>query len=132
MAGITFWKDRATRKIDPALFSVKAEELALTLAKEGSGKRVNKRTQIRKFYDEVLRLDAEVKARPENWDNLIPHVHMLVAKAAYAYGRALVSETFLNFIKESVKQVSEKDDLRVFANFFEAFMGFYRQHGPAN
>jgi CRISPR-associated protein Csm2 len=132
MAKIEFWKDKAQGKIDPTLFSVRAEALAERLASEQQrdGK-INKRTQIRKFYDDVLRLSSEAQNRPENWDSVLPRVHMLVAKAAYASGRRLVSDNFLTFMKESVEQVEAPKDLSLFADFFEAFMGFYRKHAPA-
>ena len=130
MEKIDFWKDREQGIIDPMLFSKKAEEKAIALSNEASGN-LNKITQIRKFYDEVVRLDMVAKARDAKktegeWNNILPLVHMLVAKAAYANGRKLVSDQFLNFIKGSVNQVEKPDDLTVFANFFEAFMGFYR------
>jgi CRISPR-associated protein Csm2 len=134
MANITLWKDKDNKIIDPTLFSSKAETLAKDLAAESeiSRGRTNKRTQIRRFYDEVLRLDSEAKARPEQWDNILPRLHMLTAKAAYAKGRDLVSEQFLHFIRNSIDQINHQDDLVVFANFFEAFMGFYRLYRPAN
>lgn len=134
MDKIVFWKDRDNKKIDPTLFSIWAEQLAKQLAKDhnDSREKTNKRTQIRKFYDEVLRLDSAAKTKPEEWDNILPLVHMLIAKAAYAKGRKLVSDTFLTFLRDSIGQISGREDLTVFANFFEAFMGFYRQHGPAN
>jgi CRISPR-associated protein Csm2 len=59
-------------------------------------------------------------------------VHMLTAKAAYAKGRDLISDSFLAFIKGSVSQIRDTKDLRIFATFFEAVMGFYRQLGPSN
>lgn len=131
---VKFWKDRDQRVIEPALFSEHAESLALKLAGEcnESRKKMNKRTQIRKFYDEILRLNTEAKRPEGNWNEILPLVNMVVAKAAYAKGRDLVSDTFLMFVRESVKQVDAVEDLDVFANFFEAFMGFYRMHCPAN
>lgn len=130
---IEFWKDRQKGTIDPALFSTKAEKLAEDIAKDNEhSKTTNKRTQIRKFYDEVVRLDMEAKAREGEWENVAPLVHMITAKAAYAKGRSLISDGFLEFIKHSVGQVNSPKDLSVFANFFEAFMGFYRLHGPKN
>jgi len=132
MARIEFWKDKAQGKIDPTLFSNRAEALAERLAAEQRREgRINKRTQIRKFYDEVLRLSTEAQNRPENWDSVLPRVHMLTAKAAYAAGRRLVSDAFLTFMKESVEQIDTPKDLSLFADFFEAFMGFYRKHEPA-
>lgn len=135
MTEIILWKNKEDKKLDPMLFSTKAEALAKELADDNRasrGRRANKRTQVRKFYDEVLRLDMEAKSRPEEWDNILPLLHMLTAKAAYAKGRELVSDNFVNFIQGSIKQISRREDLAVFANFFEAFMGFYRQHGPSN
>jgi CRISPR-associated protein Csm2 len=133
MTKIEFWKDSKKELIDPTLFSSKAENLALEISEEHrqEKEKVNKRTQIRKFYDEVVRLDMEAKAREENWNDIAPLVHMLTAKAAYAKGRSLISVGFLNFIRNSVEQINSARDLSVFANFFEAFMGFYRLHGPA-
>jgi len=134
MGEIILWKDKENEKVDPALFSNTAEKLAKDLAEDCrvSKNRENKRTQIRKFYDEVVRLDMQAKARPQEWDNILPLVHMLTAKVAYAKGRKLVSDNFVNFIRSSIKQISGKKDLELFANFFEAFIGFYRMHGPAN
>jgi len=134
MAEIVFWKDKENGKVDPTLFSNTAEKLAKELAEDcrASKNRENKRTQIRKFYDEVVRLDMAAKARPQEWENILPLVHMLTAKAAYAKGRRLVSDNFVTFIRASIKQISGHKDLELFANFFEAFIGFYRLHGPAN
>lgn len=138
MEKIQFWKDKKKRLLDPKLFSTYAERMAKELAEdhERSKKKVNKRTQLRKFYDEVLRLDSDTRMNreqdPEYWYRILPLVHMLTAKAAYAKGRNLVSENFLAFIKNSVRQVEDPEDLTVFANFFEALMGFYRQYGPSN
>jgi len=133
MAEINFWKDRAAGTIDPTLFSKKAEDMAKAIAdahRNSKGQKENKRTQIRKFYDEVLRLDNIAQTKPDQWESILPQLHMLTAKAAYAKGRELISDGFLDFIKKSVEQIEAKQDLRVFASFFEAFMGFYRMHGP--
>lgn len=130
---ITFWENRDSGKIAPELYSTRAEALAKKMADDNRrSRRVNKRTQVRKFYDEVVRLDSISAARPTEWDNVAPLVHMLVAKAAYAHGRDLVSNGFADFIRSSIRQVEKPKDLSLFANFFEAFMGFYRLHGPSN
>ena len=133
---ILLWKDREKGVVDPFLFSTKAEDLAKKISdenKQSKGQKSNKRTQIRKFYDEVIRLDMDAKSRKDEWANITPLVHMITAKAAYANGRdKLVSDSFLTFIRDAVNQIQEPKDLSVFANFFEAFMGFYRLHGPKN
>lgn len=132
MEKIVLWKDRKEKLLDPELFSKTADAFAKKMAEDHkqSGKKENKRTQIRKFYDETVRLDMLTKSRSEEWVSIIPIVHMLTAKAAYALGRKLISENFMNFIKESVNQIEGPEDLNVFCNFFESFMGFYRLYGP--
>jgi CRISPR-associated protein Csm2 len=135
MARIEFWKDESKRTVDPMLFSDKAAKLSKQLAEEcqnSRGKKLNKRTQIRRFYDEVTRLQMASKIPESDWDAVLPLVHMLVAKAAYARGRELVSETFVDFIRSSIEQVKGPKDLVVFANLFEAFMGFYRLDCPVS
>jgi len=134
MDKIEFWKDKKRKTVDPKLYSVTAEALSKELAGEceNSRRRLNKRTQIRKFYDEVVRLDMAAKTREQDWENILPLVHMVTAKAAYAKGRELVSDNFVKFIRSSIEQISEPQDLNVFANFFEAFVGFYRMDCPAN
>lgn len=141
MEKITFWRDADKKKIDPRLFSETAKKLAEILNDDHNKckRKPNKRTQIRKFYDEVVRLDMDSRGLnpekdedAEKWANTLPLVHMLTAKAAYAEGRKLVSPTFSKFIKNSVDQIEYPKDLRVFAAFFEAFMGFYTLHGPKN
>ncbi|MBU4259654.1 MAG: type III-A CRISPR-associated protein Csm2 [Proteobacteria bacterium] len=134
-----FYKDKEKRILKPTLFSDTAEELSgkiynSGLQKKKDGKpelKLNKRTQLRKFYDEVIRLNslANSKANPEAWDNILPYVNMLIAKAVYAEGRGNVTKDFTDFMKESIREIRDSKDLLVFANFFEAFMGFYRKYG---
>ena len=126
-----FWKDKSKKLIDPELFSAKAEKLAKQISTEGSD-RTNNPTQIRKFYDEVLRFDSMIKAiseerQKDEFDKLLPYIKMLNAKAAYALGRnKLISEGFKDFIASAVGKINDKDDFDAFAGFFEAFMGFYK------
>lgn len=122
---VRFWKDKSKRQIDPELFSARAEALAKKIFEDGSNK-INKPTQIRKFYDEVVRFDSIVKSNPAEFETMMPYLKMLNAKAAYAMGRDLVSESFKNFISNSLKQIHDKDDFTAFAGLLEAFMGYYK------
>ena len=142
MGKIKFWEDRDKGIVHIKLLSETAEEFARLIAKDNNmSRKTNKRTQIRKFYDEVAHLNMEAvksdkKADKKSdgpdkeWNAILVLVNMLVAKAAYARGRDLVSDNFLSFIRDSVADTIERKDLKVFASFFEAFMGFYRLHGP--
>ena len=124
---ISLWKDRERGIIDPKLFSEKADALAQKLS---CHKREDKGSQLRKFYDEIVRLDLLANSNTESWENVLPFVHMVTAKAAYAKGRSLVSDDFLEFVKTGIDQIESPKDLNVFASFFEAFIGFYKMHRP--
>ncbi|MCK5679291.1 type III-A CRISPR-associated protein Csm2 [bacterium] len=132
MSAITLWQDSEKKIISPQLFSEAAEKLAKEIG--GEGYKVNKGTQLRRFYDEIVRLQSQAKSLSEDdtekWANLLPYIHMLVAKAAYAQGRGLVSPSFVNLLKSGISQIETRRDLTIFANFFESFMGFYKLHGP--
>lgn len=122
-------------KIDPELFSSKAEQFAKEVYKgqtKTNGK-ANKPTQLRKFYDEVLRFDGILKScshekQKEEFEKLLPYLKMLNAKVAYAMGRDLVTEEFRDFISQSINQIESRDDFDIFASLFEAFMGFYKYY----
>ena len=128
MDSIKLWKDRDKKKIDPELFSKTADKLAQKIGQEDRHK--NKGTQLRRFFDEIVRLNSQAQAEGSDWDLILPMVHMVVAKAAYAQGRKLVTQSFVDLIKGGISQVKQKDDLQVFTNFLESFVGFYKLYGP--
>lgn len=125
---IVFWKDKAKKIVEPELFSSKAETLAEKVynGHKRSKEKANKPTQIRKFYDEVMRFGSILKTSPNEFESILPYVRMLNAKAAYALGRDLISAEFKEFISDSLKQIKDRDDFDVFLSYFEAFMGFYK------
>lgn len=131
MATINLWKDKKAEQLDPELFSKIAEDLAKKIGEEGgSGK--NKNSQVRRYFDEVVRLNtlAQQMDNEEMKNKVLPQVHMLIAKVVYAKGRKLVTDSFVNMMKDGINQIRDKDDLQVFANFLESFMGFYKVYGP--
>ena len=123
---ISFYKDKEKRTLEPKLFSDTAMNWAKKVNDSG-GRDSNNRSQLRKFLDEVIRLNSLAKSNPEDWENILPYINMLIAKVAYAQGRKKVSQEFVDLMKNCINQINKDKDLDVFANFFEAFMGFYRQ-----
>lgn len=124
------WRDEEKKIVNPELFSNVAENLAKKFNEEG-GKNKNKRTQLRKFYDEISEYKNRLKSRNERerieeFEYTLPYLNMLIAKVVYAEGRNLVSNSFKEFIIHGVKNIKTPDDLFVFADLFEAVMGFYR------
>jgi len=127
---INFWKDKSKKQIDPDLFSSIAEEFAKLISKEVNEK-TNAFTQIRKFYDEIVKFNNIVKSKPEEFEILLPYIKMLNAKATYSYGRKsegkpLISKSFKDFISSTLTKINDIEDFEVFSSFFEAFMGFYK------
>lgn len=127
-AKIELWKDRENRVLNPEAFSIEAERIAKEVADEG-GWNKNKRSQLRKFFDEVVRLNQMAKNDDKEWENILPQVHMLSAQAAYAYGRKHVGDLFLSLVKDNISYIETDKDLDAYANFFEAFIGFYKLYG---
>ena len=125
---VQFWNDTQKQQIDPELFSEKAENLAkaINMERMNSRNNLNKSTQLRKFFDEVIRFQGMLQSNPEQFNELLPYIKMLNAKAAYAAGRDLIGTEFKNFLSDSLRQVSSREDFEVFCTFFEAFLGFYK------
>lgn len=123
-----FKLSKTGEKLDPELFN----GIARTAAKEvaSGGDRVNKATQLRKFYDEIVLWDNKVLLHPEKFDEYLPFIRMLNAKVAYAEGRKLVDHHFVNLLNHGLKQVVCAETLHTFKLFMEAFMGFYKQERP--
>lgn len=123
-----FKLSKTGEKLDPELFSGIARNAAKEVA--SGGDRVNKATQLRKFYDEIVLWDNKVLLHPEKFDEYLPFIRMLNAKVAYAEGRKLVDHNFVNLLNHGLKQVVCAETLHTFKLFMEAFMGFYKQERP--
>ncbi|NOT11628.1 MAG: type III-A CRISPR-associated protein Csm2 [Methylococcaceae bacterium] len=117
-------------KLDPDLFNTVAQGVARRIAGDDPKKTDNKPTQLRRFYDEIVLWDNKVLMHPEKFDEYLPFIRMLNAKAAYAKGRKLVDENFVGLLNSCLQQVINPETLHTFKLFMEAFMGFYKQERP--
>ena len=126
---IKFWIDKENNLINPELFSEIAEKWSFYVSKNPDKKR-NKRSQIHKFYDEVLSLYNRLKNTPENFNNFLPFIKMIRAKVYYSLGREHIGDDFKDMMEKCLNQIETWKDFEVFKNFFEAFMGYYRFHRP--
>lgn len=119
-------------KINSDLFSKEAEELAKRINGEGrDGNRLkkNKSTQIRKFYDELLRIRSLIK-KPEDYDNYKPYIEMIKAKVAYSKGRDLVTKVVYDFIHDGISKSTDYKNFEIFMNFFECVIAYYKMINP--
>ncbi len=118
-------------KINPEVFSKEAEKWAERIYNRGERKK-NKSSQLRKFYDEFFKLyqRAESFSQENEFNDIImPQLHMLIPKVVYAKGRNLVTDEFVEMLKDIVLQIKNREDLKIATQFFEAFIGFYRVYG---
>jgi CRISPR-associated protein Csm2 len=122
-------------KPDASLYSNTAEETAHYLLKQykddpknSRTNGANKRTQLRGFYDEIVTWDHKAKRMDAAEFNTValPLIQMIRAKVAYAKGRGLVDNAYLETLNHCLAQVSNKDTLRNFKLFMEAVTGFLR------
>ena len=117
----------------PDLFDGIAEKAARVVAED---RPKTKTSQLRRFYDELLRWEAKVNdgdldGAKDRLRKHLPFIRMMNAKAAYAKGRNLVGASFVTLLGRCLEQVSDDPNaLRNSKLFFEAFMGFYKLHDP--
>lgn len=106
------------------LFSAQAEAAAKRCQ---AVKDKNKRTQIRRFYDELaLWADAVRTAedRDAKFAEVMPFIQMLQAKAAYAQARKLIDQEFHDLMKALLNEIKSPESLENGKLFFEAFLGY--------
>ncbi len=119
---------RFAAPLDPQIFS----DVAKRVAKEipTSNTRVNRPSQLRRFYDEIVLWEDKVRAAPERFEEYRPFLLMMNAKAAYAQGREVVSGEFACLVQHTLAQVQDEKSLHLCKLFWEAFMGFYKLERP--
>lgn len=135
-----FGKIKFGKPLNAELFNGVAQEMARNIA--NADRNANKSTQLRRFFDEIvlwenrmnqvvaqLQGDKETRANlaQEKFEEFLPFIRMINAKAAYAQGRRLVDPAFVGLVQHTLKQVVDAETLSVCKLFWEAFMGFYKQ-----
>ncbi|TXG83032.1 MAG: type III-A CRISPR-associated protein Csm2 [Sphingomonadales bacterium] len=113
------------REPDADAFDVCAERIAKKLS-ETAQKDTNKSSQLRRFYNEVIRhydacrgvdVDAVFSQR-------LPFIRMLSAQAKYAENRKKVDSNFTAFMQTNLRKIENARDLHNFRTLFEAVIGF--------
>lgn len=94
-----------------------------------------KRSQLRKFFNEIKQLKNQVsKLKPEESisSELRLRIVSLMPKLAYASGRKTIDKNFYYFMKyilESLKKGTRKD-FEAFEQIFEAIIAYHTYHYP--
>ncbi|MDL1957530.1 MAG: type III-A CRISPR-associated protein Csm2 [Candidatus Desulfofervidus auxilii] len=123
---IKFWSDKEKKLVNTTLFSEIAFKYSEIISSKD--KKKNKRSQLRKFYDEVLFFYDRLKGEKDKFQQFLPYIKLMRAKLYYSLGRKHITDEFRTMVESCLNQVETWDDFEVFKNFFEAFMGYYRYH----
>lgn len=106
------------------LFNGEAEAVAKRL--DQAAGHLNKTTQIRRFYDELVGWQERIDGDDAKFKQYEAFIKMLNAKVAYAKGRKLVDDQFEAWFRECIKSTTSAKALDHFRLHFEAVLGFLK------
>jgi CRISPR-associated protein Csm2 len=93
-----------------------------------------KKTQLRKFFDQIKDLEHRLKSN-EDLNKIKIEVLALIPKLAYSKGRDLIDDKFYNFMKElllrlknDMNEKDAKDVFKKFVNILESVLAYYTYH----
>ena len=114
-------------KPDRDLFCITAHEIArgFNLVGGGENGRLNTRTQMRGFYDEIVSWNDKIGIDETKYIDNEALLRMFLAKVAYSKGRGHITQEVQEFMNESFKQIKNAKTLDNFRLLFEAIMGYY-------
>lgn len=108
----------------PELFNDEAEAVAKRLHQAAG--HLNKPTQIRRFYDELVGWQERIEGDDQKFKQFEAFIRMLNAKVAYAKGRKLVDDQFETWFRECIRSTTSAKALDHFRLHFEAVLGFLK------
>lgn len=95
------------------------------------GKDENKSTQLRKYYEFVVRIKDKIKYNSSSdinnnvrFEQILPEIHKLSYYANYAMTRGKVSKFFVDFIDKNINAIKDEKDFGAFATHFEAIIAY--------
>jgi len=119
-------------KDSPGLFSDDAEQAAKSCSRCSRCSAKNNPSQLRRFYDEIVawndKISKDENDRQNRFNDALPYIQMIRAKAAYARGRNLIDDNFHDLIQGLVRQVNTPEKLTRAKLFLEAFMGYFKYY----
>ncbi len=131
------WKEKENgdfifdlKSITSKTFDITAEKWSKVIANVDRGVEKN---QLRNFYDKVLELEERaINTSDENSEfqtTVLPFIKMLNSKVTYAKNKqqGSVNQAFVEFMRESIGQIDNKESFQNFKFLFEAIIGFYEK-----
>ena len=129
-----FWKDKSKGIVQTELYSVRAKEIVgKFFYKDRNGKTQKEldSTQLRKFYNDVLIIKTKINNAEDmelEFDIQLPYLNMLRAKVQYSESRKNIKKLNSNFkwfINESLSQIEDLNDFKVFCTLFESVIAYF-------
>ncbi len=93
-----------------------------------------KKTQIRKFFEPIRRLEDEAKRKNEEEElkaEQILELNRWITLAAYNVGRGVIPNEFLDFIRFLVDKTKKFGDITYLADIFHALISYYEYINPS-
>lgn len=109
-----------------------AEQVAKEIIKSKNGKNVNSYTQLRRYYDELLRIQMMTSVKTNEFDKYLPTIYILGSKIAYANARRTLSDDIANFLEQNIKEIKNKADFDNFIMYYEAILGYMKYYENKN
>jgi len=104
---------------------IKPEEIVEWAKCIGSNKKMQKSTQLRKFYDVLRSIWVHHKAKKYDDDKpLDPEFHARLIFLRPHIANAKLPDDFKKIMELSIKHVNTKNDLFKFVKFFEAIIAY--------
>lgn len=102
------------------------KDIANLLERDG-GRDTNKRSQIRRFYEYLLRVESKMNLPNNDFSSIEADFMELVPHVTYAGQRRVVSKMFIEFIEKNAAAVHDEKDVRAFVKHFEAVIAFTKK-----
>lgn len=84
----------------------------------------NKSSQLRKYYDFVVRIKDTLKYDTKTFEEVYPEINKLAYHTNYAQTRIKVTKYFTDFINMNLENINTKEDFFAFATHFEAIIAY--------
>ena len=128
LSGGYFETIKGENALKPEYIVEYSKEIAKKLADrnewEKSNTPQNKRSQIRKFYEYVLRIQGLLRRKNDNFGAVEAELKRLIPYVDYAVSRGTVSELFQNFINDNMMAIHNVEDLNAFVKHFESIVAY--------
>ena len=121
-----YYQDSDKQKLKKEYICDFAKDIAKILEKDG-GREANKRTQIRKFYEYLLRVNQKMNMKNYDLSYIEADLAKLSPYVQYAGSRKVVSKVFVEFIEKNVAAIKGEEDLKAFVSHFESLIAYMKK-----